>query len=644
MSNILDKVSVMGTTYDLEDRRVDTKAEVDGYYEDMTVGDAEQLVATVGVTDKVPYNFRTAGGSADIGDREVDTLVGGTVAWNQINSNGDFASKTGYLTERGTISVSNNICSYTVTEVGANVHGNRIEKSISTISGHKYLCSYKYLNTINATPWLRFSTDNISVQGSTTANVWGTVCGLIQSTTTGSQAVWMSLSAMSNSVNDVIQVKEFMIIDLTQMFGSTIADYIYTLETGTPGAGVTWFRNLFPKDYYAYDAGSLQSVQAKSHILRGFNAWDEEIEDGYYDVNNNGAKVSSNIWKRCKNLIPCVPNTNYYFYNNSANTDGFGALLFYDASRNQISYKTFGVKNAVIQTPKDCWFMSFYAKEIWIGDNICINLHWDGERDGEYEPYSEHSYDLDPDLTLRGIPKLDSNNKLYYDGDTYESDGTVTRKYSVVDLGTLNYSRSTSYTNPFFYASISLGIKPSDGISIVCSKYVAISGRPANSFGETATDKTIAIKGSDGSQIYIRDDSYTDAATFKTAMSGVYLVYELATPTTESADPFQNPQICDDFGTEEYVDAGVTASTPTRDVAIPVGHETVYRANLRAKLEMMPNSPDSNGDYVVRHNNGTNTYVALEKELPTLPSEDGTYYLKCVVDGSTKTLSWEEQE
>ena len=41
------------------------------------------------------------------------------------------------------------------------------------------------------------------------------------------------------------------------------------------------------------------------------------------------------------------------------------------------------------------------------------------------------NYALDSDLILRGIPKMDANNKLYYDGDVYESNGTVTRTYGI---------------------------------------------------------------------------------------------------------------------------------------------------------------------------------------------------------------------
>jgi hypothetical protein len=141
---------------------------------------------------------------------------------------------------------------------------------------------------------------------------------------------------------------------------------------------------------------------------------------------------------------------------------------------------------------------------------------------------------------------------------------------------------------------------------------------PNHSFKYVASTTRFIVKNSD----------YNDANAFKTAMSGVYVVYEVATPTTETADPFTNPQKVNDFGTEEYVD--------TRGVAIPVGHDTFYPTNLRAKLETAPDSPSGNGDYIVRQINGKNEYVAL----PTLPTTNGTYTLKCTVSGGTPTLSW----
>ena len=54
-----------------------------------------------------------------------------------------------------------------------------------------------------------------------------------------------------------------MCFDLTQMFGSTIADYIYSLEQNTAKMGVDLIRAIFNKIYYSYNVGgSLVSVQS----------------------------------------------------------------------------------------------------------------------------------------------------------------------------------------------------------------------------------------------------------------------------------------------------------------------------------------------------------------------------------------------
>lgn len=49
-----------------------------------------------------------------------------------------------------------------------------------------------------------------------------------------------------------------------------------------------------------------------------------------------------------------------------------------------------------------------------------------------------------------------------------------------------------------------------------------------------------------------------------------YLVYELATPTEETATPYATPQFVHAEGTEEYVCSTVA------DVTVPVGHDTMY--------------------------------------------------------------------
>ena len=115
-------------------------------------------------------------------------------------------------------------------------------------------------------------------------------------------------------------------------------------------------------------------------------------------------------------------------------------------------------------------------------------------------------------------------------------------------------------------------------------------------------------------------------------MSGVYLVYELATPTTETAPTFTSPQICNDWGTEEF----------TGTCEIPVGTVTEYPQNLRDKLQHLPSMAESDGDYII-HQDGTEMTL-VPSRAPVPPTTDGTYSLKCTVSSGTASYSWVEEE
>lgn len=442
------------------------------------------------------------------------------------------------------------------------------------------------------------------------------------------------------------------IFDLTQMFGSSIADYVYSLENTSAGDGVTWFTDLFPKPYYSYNAGQLMSVNTSAHKTVGFNAWDEQWELGSYST-STGEPIITSSQIRCKNFIPVISGATYYVKTPSGTGKKIW-MFFYDASKTLLSsglpYGSGSPANNARQfynddctMPSNCSYIRFYATAEYgatYHDDICINLSWDGERDGEYEAYEEHTYALDESLTLRGIPKLDSGNKLYYDGDTYEDDGTVTRKYAVVDLGTLTWTKG-NFNNITYFTCTPNGIKPATAIGVfvnaLCDRYKLVS-----SAGVTSSFADCSFFVWTNGLLYLRDDNFINstAAEFKTAVSGIYLVYELETSTTEEADPYVNPQIVNDFGTEEYVDYSVLNNE--REVSIPVGHVTMYQANLRAKLEMAPQSPDGDGDYIVRQSNGENEYVPLviPQELPDSPTSNGTYILQATVSGGTTTIAW----
>ena len=626
LNHIEDGIAAVDQKIDETVEELSTEyAKSDGSYEGMTVGNAEQLVATVGIDDSVPYTFRTSGGSADIGDRLTEKIVGGTIAWNQL-----YGAITGYDISSGdatplTISVSNGYInvSGTPTEL---VNIDVKPSWFDVPANHVYLLMPQGSGNLR---WSRV--------GGLGPRVVGFGCSMSKHTANFSGHARLLLEA-NTAYNGSVRFNGF---DLTQMFGSTIADYIYSLEQANAGAGVAFFRKLFPKPYYEYNAGELLSVNASAHKMVGFNAWDEEWFTGTIST-TTGVNVPSASGQTIAstNYIPVLPEMAYYFH---APANMY--VFFYDADYNFLGYHGGSVKGQVrtiksIPSSNASFETACYMKfrcdcGTTYKNDICINLHWDGERDGEYAPYVDHTYPLDSSLTLRGIPKLSADNTLYYDGDTYESDGKVTRKYGVVDLGTQNWETYSSPSSGIWRTSSLSNIKiPSSSLitaNAACSKYIVMAWGPLSAsyvgyFGISSAGQMVVI-----------DTSYSTAESFKTAMSGVYLVYELAEPTTESADPYQNPQVVDDFGTEEYI------VTEQSGVAVPVGHETTYQANLRAKLEMAPDSPDGDGDYIVRQSNGQNSYVPITfpaDELPAAPTTDGNYVLKCTVADGTATFTW----
>ena len=606
----------------------------DGNYPEMTVGTSEQLLSTQYVADKTPYLYRTTGGSSDVGNREyVRGITGGTVAWNQKVMHGNFDSTTDWYKGVGvdSWSASSNVLT-------ANINGGSVLDPYKygiwkNINGgldetHKYLSVYGIKPSVATTFGLELGGGVKKETVTLPANVWSEVSLINTPSTYNSQIYLYPYSAVFNvpAPEMTIQYRNAQLFDLTAMFGSTIADYIYELETANAGAGVAFFRKLFPKPYYAYNAGELMSVQASSHDMVGFNAWDEEWELGTINV-TTGQPYSNSSAIRSKNYCRCLPNTTYYAGTNR----NYVAVYQYDANQTFIGYV--GANSNTFTTYANAYYFKLAFSSAYgttYKNDICINLSWDGERDGEYEPYVKHSYALDSDLVLRGIPKLDASNNLYYDGDTYESDGTVTRKYGIVDLGALTWEKNPSTDNIFFTQA---------GGTTTFDTMMKTAGLFLNTkypYGGTysaynAFADKVAYSSTSFGRVSVKDTAYSTAEEFKAAMSGVYLVYELAEPTEETADPYTEIQICDDWGTEEYVSTSI----------VPVGHTTDYPANLRDKLQHLPDLASADGYYMISQ---TGTQMTLEHfRIPKAPTTDGTYTLKATVSGGTPTYTWVEE-
>lgn len=512
--------------------------------------------------DNAPYLYRKSGGG---GDKEIDKLVGGTIAWNQLWTapSLNVATKTEV---DGVITITPK--DYTTNSAGLFIR--------NMVYNHKVLLSAEVYPDGESDFTFEFGRAGISTTRIAPPNVWTRLTSVSMNST--SQDTILSCNiygrfAISGWSSGTFKVRNIFEIDLTLMFGSTIADYVYSLEQSSQGSGLAWLRSygFFTEDYYDYNAGELKSVSnLVSHDMTGFNQWDEEWELG--GINSTTGINSSNTNQiRSKNYIELLPNTQYYFH---VGQTGGGSSnwqsRFYDAEKNYIGVGGTMLYNAEFTPPSNARYVRFAMQTAYgttYNNDICINIS--SSRNGEYEPYTLHSYPLG-DVTLRGLPEL-NGNALYYDGDTYESNGTVTRKYGIVDLGSLTWGyRAADSSKPYpqEYATLSGAVS---GIStnVVCPKYSA-SQEPV--LGRTV-DKTICTF---NGAVYVSDSSYSTATEFKTAMNGVYLVYELASSTTETADTYTNPQWVDPNGTEKY-------TLSTNAFPMPVGHDTTYNTDIGSK-------------------------------------------------------------
>lgn len=145
-----------------------------------------------------------------------------------------------------------------------------------------------------------------------------------------------------------------------------------------------------------------------------------------------------------------------------------------------------------------------------------------------------------------------------------------------VDLGTLTWTAGESVS---FKTHHLAGQKLTKSYSIapnfICPKY---STKTQNeSWGKTSITGISATSNVNG-YIYVNDTSYTDAAAFKQAMSGVMLYYELANPIITDISTL----IPDDFLRNIEVEAGgsVTFKNRNDSYRIPVPSEEEYIVKL----------------------------------------------------------------
>lgn len=470
---------------------MDNVAQKDGSYDTMAVGIAKNLEGRTNVTGS--FMERTTGGDAEVanGLAQLNEVRGRSVKFNQL-VNDSSVSET--VTSNGiTFTKSGHIITASGTATGTAFSSNRAVVSLQ--ENHKYYIGRGHVGENNAYVQV-FS----SLAGNVALSATGEDSKIV--TCPSTQSDWMVRIRVANGVTLTNQMFVLQVIDLTAIFGEgnepeTVEDF------------EAWLAENVGLRYYPYDAGSVLNNKMKGIETLGFNLLDPatgkaRIVGAYSDVYGN-----------------------YYGI-----TGTHGALTFTSDLGETSTITPDSDGKFLIETPG-------WLSVATPGADCAVFLWWDGTKT-EYEEYERNEAPLD---VTHIYGKLNGAGNLVQVwptgmpgiGDIKDSlkivDGAVVaeRKCGEVNMGTLSW-RVHSSTYPNTFVADIVDMNPTDVEServkgLFCGKYAV----------NPVSKNTLALM-DDGSMIrrngkaYVKDTAYSDAATFKTAVTGTLLYYELATP------------------------------------------------------------------------------------------------------------------
>lgn len=374
-------------------------------------------------------------------------------------------------------------------------------------------------------------------------------------------------------------------------------------------AGLLWYRSYL-QQYYADIDGYYPGIQAgqtdavmelsmnrafvskdippsgftevEPEIVGGSVAWNQLVPDtGVGDVTPVAGHIYYTVIGGLKNIKESDGTT----ISATAGTDNVTDLtlmLGSDVATYALGLETDQAGDGVSWLNKIGFFTDDYSYNAGCMESVNTSAHVIKDA----EDNIVHTYSLDSSLTLRGLPKVSDDGVLYFDGDTYESDGTVTRKFKefIFDGQDEIWTVAATGTNKVFrYASGAFpdGIKKASLVS-----YKANWATPTTiinnmeNIGNTewifrTTDNSGAnynlLVGSPVADVGMTLDQFKA----KLATTPLVIVAELATQTTESASSFTSPQEIEPDGSESYTDYACTQSS--RDFEMPTGNISTYR-------------------------------------------------------------------
>lgn len=343
----------------------ETKANPDGYYEQMTVGTAMNLAGSGDVDAE--FAFRSSGGSADIGTgaATVTKILGDTFTWNQCANNPEkYGTYTGIR-----VTFDGLLCTITVSQEYDSSSALSVARySNNIIEGNKF-----YLRIFSDSDYVGYRDNSV-----------------------GDKFVDSIITKTPNNNSGYVRLKKnippgtyhiaFNFIDLTRLFGPG------NLPTSVNQVKEFLTNKIGYKDYYPYSSSVWKHNKALGIKSVGRNLYDPATGKAELPALTGTPDLTNGV--NCFQIIGT--------YTGITDEDG----------------------NAI--TPnEDGYFTVAHPMTITVAggnaDDTCVALTWSGVRNGEYEPHREDTMyfvDADHDLsevTSGGVQVFPEGLRSVYD-------------------------------------------------------------------------------------------------------------------------------------------------------------------------------------------------------------------------------------
>lgn len=562
---------------------LETKANVDGNYQTMTVGVADNLSPydeNSGDDQDTPFILQATGtGNGTQPDFSTGSFAlmkekqGNTVVVNQLvnpsnlkasGSGTNYSFTTNQTTGEITLVVSDTIA----TETNIQLTANSSTVFLKVPTGHTVFYDIHNSNNkirfVNEYNGQRYYQQGIFNQP---AGAYGYVfLGII---------LVEGLEAGTYKIN-------LKVTDLTQWFNGDIQQDILDNPSN-------FFR--YYQGSLAYNTGALVNANGRYIKCIGMNQWDEETQ------------VVNNTYLTTKNYQKCIGGQTYYIktpsgYGTTGSTSIFtNGFYWYDANFNKIGATIYEFSNHLATAPANACYFKFNLPNNYgttYNNDVSINLYYEDEpRCLTYEPYQ---------VLTNNDTGVEVLRKARNVKDTKAPDGTITRR-----IGAYTFTGNETYTlvgaggiYRFNDSGSTLHIKPVarfEDVGNLINEFNA-SVQSLNDLYDkveySTNNRVIGIYNSSGS-IGLSIALYNDRAS----LVGKTIYFELAEPTTEQGTPFSENLDIDDFGSMDF------------GSDIPQGYLIFYPVDYKAFI-----------DTFYKYTDGTPSNVALKSDLQPLNDKD----------------------